>query len=107
MKTFHNITEKQTSGKRPVQGELNEQQKRSKQQSLDSFLKITMEEEIVRMVAESIFSFNQIATTPFIRQFLATKYLGKIVPRDNKRASARMMKFYVIAETETKEEIHR
>lgn len=59
------------------------------------------------MVAESNLSFNQIAQTKFIKASLAAKYSNQMIPKSSNGISAMMMKFFIIAEEETKLKIQR
>lgn len=73
----------------------------------DYFQKSTLEEEIARMVAMSNISFNQIAKTQFIRQSLAIKYSGRVIPAHHQGIANLMMKFFAFAEDRVKEQIKK
>ena len=90
LKTAHNIINEPDSAKRP--DEANQETKQQKKIS-DFLKKPTIEEEVARMVAESNLTFNQIATTKFIRLSLAAKYPHNIFPQDHAGISRLMMKY--------------
>ena len=54
----------------------------------------TIEEDVAKMVAESNFSFNQVATSSFIRDALSQKYPGSTIPKKADQVSQMVMKFY-------------
>lgn len=78
-----------------------------RQRTLDDYCtnKSTLNMEIAQMVAKSNFSFNQIAQSKFIRESLAAKYPGQIIPTDNHTVAAMMMKFHDFAVEKTKQRI--
>lgn len=99
----HNILQP-SSVKRPNP---DSQQNPVKRQKLitDYSKKQSIEEEIARMASESNFSFNQIATTKFIRESLAIKYPNSTVPKQAKQVAEMLMKFFDYAQNQVKEKI--
>lgn len=122
LKHSHNIVD-QTAAKRPAHAdekvgtsqavaETTSQitfQVQKRQKTLDEYCtnKSTLDKEIAQMVAKSNFTFNQIAQSKFIRESLASKYPGQIIPKDNHTVAARMMNFYDTAFEDTKQRIQR
>lgn len=73
----------------------------------ECFKKLTIEEEVARLVAESNFSFNQKSKTRFIRELLKKRYPDSTVPKFNKAAAALMMKYVEHAENGAKQRIQK
>lgn len=105
LKTAHNIMDNPAPAKR-IATDTPETAKRQKTM-FDYCNKPTLEEEVAKLIAKSNLSFNQVARTEFIRQSLATKYPGRIIPQDGQGMSSLMMKFFEIAEEETKDKIKK
>lgn len=101
LKKDHNITDLDKSDKRPAEEPPIEPSKRQTSM-LDYCKKPTIQEEVSRVICESNLSFNTVVRTPFVRRSLQTFYPDKTVPQDNKGISAMMMKYFEIAEANTK-----
>jgi hypothetical protein len=101
LKHQHNIDCQSEALKRPAPETSNESLKRQRK-ILEYCKSPSIDEDVSRMVAQDNFSFNQIAQSDFIRQSLAAKYPGQIIPKDNKGISASMTRFYETKEAELK-----
>lgn len=110
LKSIHKISGNPVNEKRPAAAEggngMDQEAKRQKTMT-DFLLKRTLEEEVSRLVAESNFTFNQIATTPFIRRALKKEYPGRKIPRHNQGVSKLVLKFHKSAEAVVKVNIQK
>lgn len=75
-----------------------------RQKTIADFLnKRSIEREVASLVAKSKFTFNQIATTPLIRDALSQRYPNATIPKEIKQVAEMLEKFYYHAENEVKE----
>lgn len=109
LKADHNITgevAEKNSREAASQQDIDAARKRQKTlHELDFLVKPSLEEEVSKLIAVSNFSFNQVATTPFIRESLKKKYPDRIIPKGHQGVSDLMMKFHRSAESQVKEDI--
>lgn len=108
MRTAHNI-DKPPPENQATPGTACENQPTHKKQKtmVEYFRKTTIEEDIARMVCKSNLSFNQVCQTAFIRESLAAKYPGRIIPKDTKGISAKMLEYFTFAEGEVIADINK
>lgn len=108
LRTVHNIDKpKQTAPEEPSDTQSPTQHQKKQKTIVGYFRTTTMEEDIARMTCQSTLSFNQVAETNFIRQQLALKYPGQIIPQDTKGISKKMMEYFTFAEGEVIERIKK
>lgn len=125
LKTFHNIVDPSreklpavptadsaASAPSTAGGNETEAPPKSKRQKLMfDYLdkgKPTLEKEIAKMAAgPGTLSFNTIAKVPFIRESLANKYPGEIIPKGHSDVALKMMNFYEYAVADVKNKIRK